>query len=335
MNPRRAGGDFLSSGYKFLLHSMVRVMISYWNQKFADFEEQERGVDHLEQEVQQAVNTLDNYRQYFTDYMPELTKFGLKVVAAILIFIGGRKVIQWIIYLIKASMEKASVDKGVVQFICSLLKVCLYILLVFTIATHFGVKESSVAALLGTAGVTVGLALQGGLANIAGGILLLTFKPFQVGDYIIIAQQNGCEGTVYKIEICYTTLISIDNKHIVIPNGTLSSSIITNVTARDLRKLEIKVGISYDADIHKAKELLEDILHNDEDTKDDKGMVVFVDELGESAVIMGLRVWVATDKYWPAKWRLNELIKESFDANGIEIPYNQLQIHVKKQKTEA
>ena len=289
----------------------------------------------MEQEVQQAVNILDNYRQYFTDYMPVLTKFGLKVVAAILIFIGGRKVIQWIIYLIKASMEKASVDKGVVQFIGSLLRVCLYILLVFTIATHFGVKESSVAALLGTAGVTVGLALQGGLANIAGGILLLTFKPFQVGDYIIIAQQNECEGTVYKIEICYTTLISIDNKHIVIPNGTLSSSIITNVTARDLRKLEIKVGISYDADIHKAKELLEDILHNDEDTKDDKGMVVFVDELGESAVIMGLRVWVATDKYWPAKWRLNELIKESFDANGIEIPYNQLQIHVKKQKTEA
>ena len=102
---------------------MVRVMLSYWNQKFADFEEQERGVDRLEQEVQQAVNTLDNYRQYFTDYMPELTKFGLKVVAAILIFIGGRKVIQWIIYLIKASMEKASVDKGVVQFIGSLLRV--------------------------------------------------------------------------------------------------------------------------------------------------------------------------------------------------------------------
>lgn len=126
-------------------------------------------------------------------------------------------------------------------------------MLIFTLATHFGVKESSVAALLGTAGVTVGLALQGGLANIAGGIMLLTFKPFQVGDYVIIAQQNECEGTVYKIEICYTTLISIDNKHIVIPNGTLSNSIITNVTARDLRKLEIKVGISYDSDIQKAK----------------------------------------------------------------------------------
>lgn len=110
---------------------------------------------------------------------------------------------------------------------------------------------------------------------------------------------------MYKIEICYTTLLSIDNKHIVIPNGTLSNSIITNVTARDLRKLEIKVGISYDSGIQKVKEILEEILHNDEDTKDDKGMVRFVDELGENAVIMGLRVWVATDKYWSVKWRLN------------------------------
>lgn len=134
---------------------------------------------------------------------------------------------------------------------------------------------------------------------------------------------------MYKIEICYTTLLSIDNKHIVIPNGTLSNSIITNVTARDLRKLEIKVGISYDSGIQKAKEVLEEILHNDEDTKDDKGMVRFVDELGENAVIMGLRVWVATDKYWSIKWRLNQLIKEAFDANGIEIPYNQ--VHVKEE----
>lgn len=134
---------------------------------------------------------------------------------------------------------------------------------------------------------------------------------------------------MYKIEICYTTLLSIDNKHIVIPNGTLSNSIITNVTARDLRKLEIKVGISYDSGIQKAKEILEEILHNDEDTKDDKGMVRFVDELGENAVIMGLRVWVATDKYWSIKWRLNQLIKEAFDANGIESPYNQ--VHVKEE----
>ena len=283
----------------------------------------------MEQEIQQAKDMVNNYQQYFSNYLPDLTKFGLKVVMALLVFVGGRKVIQWVVAFIKKSMDKASIDKGVIQFTGSLLRVGLYVLLVFNIATHFGVKESSIAALLGTAGVTVGLALQGGLANIAGGIMLLIFKPFQVGDYIIIAQQNECEGTVYKIEICYTTLISIDNKHIVIPNGTLSGSIITNVTARDLRKLEIKVGISYDADIKKVKAVLEDILHNDEDTKDDQGMVVFVDELGDSAVIIGLRVWVATEKYWPAKWSLNELIKEAFDVNGIEIPYHQLQIHMK------
>ena len=283
----------------------------------------------LESEVQEIHGKLSLYKQYLTDYLPNITQFALNVVIAILVFIGGRKAIQWVVKFIKTSMEKASLDKGVVQFTGSLTKVGLYALLVFNIATHFGVKESSVAALLGTAGVTVGLALQGGLANIAGGIMLLSFKPFQVGDYVIIAQQNECEGTVYKIEICYTTLISIDNKHIVIPNGILSNSIITNVTARDLRKLEIKVGISYNSDIQKAKKILEEILRRDEDTKDDKGMVVFVDELADSAVIMGLRVWVATDRYWPAKWRLNELIKEAFDRYGIEIPYNQLQVHVR------
>ena len=172
----------------------------------------------MDQEIQEAKSLYYSYKQYFSDYLPALTKLGLKVVMALLVFVGGRKVIQWFVSFIKKSMERASVDKGVIQFTGSLLRIVLYILLVFSIATHFGVKESYIAALLGTAGVTVGLALQGGLANIAGGIMLLIFKPFQVGDYIIIAQQNGCEGTVYKIEICYTTLISIDNKNIVIPN---------------------------------------------------------------------------------------------------------------------
>ena len=284
----------------------------------------------MEQEIQEAKSLYYSYKQYFSDYLPALTKLGLKVVMALLVFVGGRKVIQWFVSFIKKSMERASVDKGVIQFTGSLLRIVLYILLVFSIATHFGVRESSIAALLGTAGVTVGLALQGAL-QYRGGIMLLIFKPFQVGDYIIIAQQNGCEGTVYKNRNLLYNSDFHRYKHIVIPNGTLSGSIITNVTARDLRKLEIKVGISYDSDIKKAKAILEEILHNDEDTKDDQGMVVFVDELGESAVVMGLRVWVATEKYWPARWRLNELIKEAFDANGIEIPYNQLQVHVKKQ----
>lgn len=224
-------------------------------------------------------------------------------------------------------------DAGVIQFASSAGKAVLYVLLIINIAVSLGVKESSVAALLGTAGVTVGLALQGGLANLAGGVLLLLFKPFVVGDYIIQDQSNGCEGTVAKIEICYTTLLSIDNKKIVVPNGTLSNSTIINVTAKENRKLEIKVGISYEADIQKAKRIIEKILREDADTKSDtKEMVVFVDELADSAVIMGLRVWVSTERYWPTKWRLNQKIKEEFDANGIVIPYNQMEVYVHQQK---
>ena len=288
------------------------------------------GIDGIREDLE---NILD-FKQYLSNQIPAITGFCLKVVMAVIVFFVGRKVIQWLLKIMKRSLERANVDAGVVQFAGSLGKAILYLLLIFNIAISLGVKESSVAALLGTAGVTVGLALQGGLANLAGGVLLLLFKPFVVGDYIIPDQSNGCEGTVAKIEICYTTLLSIDNKKIVVPNGTLSNSTIINVTAKENRKLEIKVGISYESDIHRAKRILEDILKEDSDTKSDAGeMVVFVDELGDSAVIMGLRVWVATEKYWSTRWRLNEKIKERFDASGISIPYNQMEVYV-HQKNE-
>lgn len=288
--------------------------------------------ESVEETVQEITTNMNQYQQYIRDHIPDIIGFGIKVALAIAAFYVGGKLIKWLIRIAKNSMERAGVDKGVVQFACSLAKFLLYVMLIFNIATYFGVKESSVAALLGTAGVTIGLALQGGLANLAGGVMLLLFKPFQVGDYIIQDQGNGCEGTVYKVEMCYTTLLSIDNKHIIIPNGTLSNSTIINVTARDLRKLEIKVGISYDSDMHMAKEILEELLKEDPDTKDDTDMMVFVDELGESSVVMGFRVWVPTDRYWPAKWRLNERIKEEFDARGIVIPYNQLDVHVHQKE---
>lgn len=279
--------------------------------------------------VKDSLRDLLDFKQYMENQMPALMGFCIKVILSIIVFFVGRKIIQWILKIMRRSLEKANVDAGVIQFASSAGKAILYILLIINIAVSLGVKESSVAALLGTAGVTVGLALQGGLANLAGGVLLLLFKPFVVGDYIIQDQANGCEGTVSKIEICYTTLLSIDNKKIVVPNGTLSNSTIINVTAKENRKLEIKVGISYEADIRKAQKILEKILREDPDTKSDTGeMVVFVDELADSAVIMGLRVWVPTERYWPTKWRLNQQIKEEFDANGIEIPYNQMDVYV-------
>ena len=279
--------------------------------------------------VSDNIKEILNLKEYMAGQIPAIVGFGLKVVLAIIEFFVGRKLIRWAVKLMKRSMERARLDEGVVQFACSAGKAVLYTMLIFNIAVSLGVTESSVAALLGTAGVAIGLALQGGLANLAGGVLLLVFKPFVVGDYIIQNQQNGCEGTVARIEMCYTTLLSIDNKKIVVPNGTLSNSTIINVTAKETRKLEIKVGISYESNIQKAKEILEKILLEDPDTQGDRSeMVVFVDQLADSAVIMGLRVWVPTDSYWPVKWRLNQKIKEEFDAQGIVIPYNQMDIYV-------
>lgn len=279
--------------------------------------------------VSDNIKEILNLKEYMAGQIPAIVGFGLKVVLAIIVFFVGRKLIRWAVKLMKRSMERARLDEGVVQFTCSAGKAVLYTMLIFNIAVSLGVTESSVAALLGTAGVAIGLALQGGLANLAGGVLLLVFKPFVVGDYIIQNQQNGCEGTVARIEMCYTTLLSIDNKKIVVPNGTLSNSTIINVTAKETRKLEIKVGISYESNIQKAKEILEKILLEDPDTQGDRSeMVVFVDQLADSAVIMGLRVWVPTDSYWSVKWRLNQKIKEEFDAQGIVIPYNQMDIYV-------
>lgn len=279
--------------------------------------------------VSDNIKEILNLKEYMAGQIPAIVGFGLKVVLAIIVFFVGRKLIRWVVKLMKRSMERARLDEGVVQFACSAGKAVLYTMLIFNIAVSLGVTESSVAALLGTAGVAIGLALQGGLANLAGGVLLLVFKPFVVGDYIIQNQQNGCEGTVARIEMCYTTLLSIDNKKIVVPNGTLSNSTIINVTAKETRKLEIKVGISYESNIQKAKEILEKILLEDPDTQGDRSeMVVFVDQLADSAVIMGLRVWVPTDSYWSVKWRLNQKIKEEFDAQGIVIPYNQMDIYV-------
>ena len=282
----------------------------------------------MEETAQELTDHVSQFQKYLDEHTPELISFGIKVVLSIVVLYIGSRLIRWVLGLVRRSLGRTGMDKGAVQFLCSFLKALLYILLIFGIGMNFGIKESSVAALLGTAGVTIGLALQGGLSNLAGGVMLLIFKPFQVGDYIIVDKANGWEGTVYKIEICYTTLLSVDYRHIVIPNGTLSGNTVVNLTARDMRKLELKIGISYDSDMHKAKQILEQIIKDDKGTREDQGMLVYVDELAESAVILGLRVWVPTEDYWTVRWRLNETIKDEFDRQGIRIPYRQLDVPV-------
>ena len=282
----------------------------------------------MEETAQELTDHVSQFQKYLDEHTPELISFGIKGVLSIVVLYIGSRLIRWVLGLVRRSLGRTGMDKGAVQFLCSFLKALLYILLIFGIGMNFGIKESSVAALLGTAGVTIGLALQGGLSNLAGGVMLLIFKPFQVGDYIIVDKANGWEGTVYKIEIGYTTLLSVDYRHIVIPNGTLSGNTVVNLTARDMRKLELKIGISYDSDMHKAKQILEQIIKDDKGTREDQGMLVYVDELAENAVTLGLRVWVPTEDYWTVRWRLNETIKDEFDRQGIRIPYRQLDVHL-------
>ncbi len=275
--------------------------------------------------VEEHVNVLYEYLQ---GQIPSIIGFGIRVVLAVVVFLVGRKLLKWILKILRRWLVKANAAEGVVQFVCSVSRIGLYLLLIFNIAISLGVKESSVAALLGTAGVTVGLALQGGLANVAGGIMILIFKPFQVGDYIIQDAANGSEGTVSRIDIYYTTLISPDNKQIVIPNGNLANSTILNVTAGNQRKLILKINISYEADLEKAMEIIRKLLDEDPDVIREKETDVHVDELLDSSVCLGVFLWVSTDRYWQCKWNMNRRIKEAFDENGIQIPYPQLDVHV-------
>ena len=264
---------------------------------------------------------------YFEAMLPTVINFAIKVVLALLVYFICSKIIKKLCKVLRASMEKAGIDLGVVQFVNSIARAGLYFLLIVTIAVRFGIKESSVAALLASGGVAVGLALQGGLSNFAGGVIILALKPFQVGDYII-ENTSKQEGTVTKIEMFYTTLSTVDNKRIVIPNGTLTEASVVNVTAQEKRKLEFKIGISYQSDLKKAKGILERLRHEDPCIMSDQEMIVFVDELGESSVIIGFRAWVKTEEYWNTKWRLNEKVKLAFDEEDIEIPYNKLDVRV-------
>lgn len=274
-----------------------------------------------------AVEEMNQFTAYLQENIPNIIGFGVKVLFAILFFLVGRAVIKWIRKIVRHSMERSNADVGVRQFVDSLLKVVLYFILLFSIATKFGVDAASVAALIASGGVAIGLALQGSLSNFAGGVLILLLKPFEVGDYII-EDTNKNEGTVKEIQIFYTKLSTIDNKTIVIPNGILTNNSLTNATAKDERRLDLKVDISYEASIKEAKAVIETILKNDEAVLQDEDINVFVDALGESSVVLGVRAWTKNEDFWSAKWRILEEIKEQLDAHHISIPYQQLMVHM-------
>lgn len=266
---------------------------------------------------------------YIKGLIPSALDFFVDILIAALIFFIGKKVIKVIQKWFRRIMEKTNWDDGVESFLESLVRLVLYFLLVMLVISRFGVTTSSVIAILGSAGLAVGLALQGSLSNFAGGVLILVLRPFEIGDYIKTA--DGYEGTVHQIQVCYTRLLTVDNQVITIPNGILSNEAIVNVTKMDKRRVEVIVRVAYDTDLKQARKIMQDILSKADGRIPEEAVNVFVGTLGESAIEINGRVWVAADKYWPVKWSLNEILVEAYKAAGIHIPYQQLDIHVKNE----
>lgn len=282
-------------------------------------EEIQSNVDKLNEDVSKLTKFLDTA-------LEKLIDFGFSIIVAIIIFLIGKIIIKLVRKFIKNIFTKSKVDEGVIKFIDSIVNVAGYIIVLIIICAEIGIQTTSFVTLLGTAGLSVGLALQGSLSNFAGGILILVSKPFKIGDYVMI---DGEEGTVIKIDIVYTTLVKYDNRIIKCPNGEVSNKTIVNYTNMDGRRVDVKFSVHYDSDISKAKEIVTNIILNCPYTLKEKKNNVVVTKLDESSVNLETRAWVRPDDYWDAYFYLNEAIKCELEKNNIVIPYNQLEVHVK------
>lgn len=259
--------------------------------------------------------------------------FASVFFAAIILFIGFH-ITDVISKWCKRTFDRLDIESEVKTFLLSFIKIGLKALVIIWAVTIIGVPNSSIITLFGTASVSIGLALQGGLSNVTGGLIILLIKPFRIGDYIMFNSSSmNCEGTVEEIDIFYTKIASIDNKTIIVPNGVISNATLVNVTKQHMRRMNLTIGVSYDANITYVKETIEHIIANEAAViKDTEHEVdIFVDNLSSSSVDFGIRFWVLTDDYWPVRWRMLETIKTTFEEKNIAIPYNQLDVFLKKQ----
>lgn len=257
---------------------------------------------------------------------PVLASFGKDILAALFLFFIGRRLVKWLNKLLKRSFERSNMEEGLSNFLLSLINISLNVVVIFISLSVFDAVVTSIMAVLGSAGLTLGLALQGSLSNFAGGVLILIMKPFQVGDYIITGAKE--EGTVVGIDVFYTHLLTVDNKRVVIPNGGLSNASIINVTREPIRRLDILVSVDYSENIKKVKDILLKLAQSQKMALMDRPVDVYVNSFDPSAISIGLRIWTKTEDYWTLKWKLLEEIKEEFDKNQIVIPFDQLDVNV-------
>ncbi len=263
--------------------------------------------------------------------IPTIADVAIHIVIAIIIYFVGKKLIQCLVGFLKKSFGRSNMEEGVANFLLSIIKFALYFVLLIIICQFLGLETSSVVAILGSAGLTLGLALQGSLANFAGGVLILIMKPFVVGDYIIAGDQ---EGTVISIDIIYTKLQMVDNKTVIMPNGKLADSNIINVTNQHKRRIDIEVGVDYSENIQRVRKVLEEIIQNQKRILREEPIDIVVGALNSSSVDMVVHVWVEKEDYWSVRWEMLEKIKMKFDENGIVIPFNQLDVTLKNEKND-
>ena len=276
-------------------------------------------------EVPDIQESLTAIQKFIKTASPVVLNALWHIALALVIFFVGRWLIEKFLSRVALLDNKTKIDPGVAKFVRSLVRVALWALLIYFIADFLGVPTASFVALLGSIGVTVGLALQGSLSNFAGGLIIMFLHPFKTGDYIKTA--SDIEGTV-EIGLFFTTLRMADNKIITIPNGNLSAGNIINYNVLPVRRLSTTVGIAYEADTARAIELLTALIKSRKPLVNPEKALVYVKELGDSSVVLGLHYWVKTDDYWDEAWSINQAIKDVLDQNGIAIPFNQLDVHV-------
>ena len=261
-----------------------------------------------------------------------LAFYGLKIVAAILIFVVGRWIARALKNVIKRMMTKGNVDEILVSFVGNLTYIALFAFVIIAALNQLGIQTTSFIAIIGAAGLAIGLALQGSLANFAAGVLMIIFRPFQVGDYI---EGAGVAGAVEKVQIFTTQLKTPDNKTIIIPNAKIMGDNITNYSAKDTRRVDMVIGVGYGDDLKKVREILEDILAKDHRILKDPAPTIGVLELGDNSVNFAVRPWVKRDDYWGAYFDVTETVKRRFDEEGISIPYPQRDVHLYEYKEAA
>ncbi len=285
------------------------------------------------QSITQEIQKPGFFKTYFSTVPEKMMNLGLRILLLVVVFFVCHKLIRLLRGLLAVALKRTGMNENAIRFLDTILKWTLYGTLIMVILVSFGLDAATVVAVLGSLGVTIGLALQGSLSNLAGGVLLLILKPFVAGDYIKEHAAN-ITGTVQEVSIFYTTILTDNNYYAMIPNGSLANSMITNYSRAGERRLLIEFGISYTSDIKKAKRIVEEVV-NAEELSVPEGMTpteVYVKELADSAVILGVRGTIKSDSnldFNRAIWRINEQVKLRFDAEGIEIPFPQMDVHTK------